>query len=240
MAFRKNKPGCPCCACLCPDEVTGYAKFATMRIEISGLAESYDYYNETQGDLGVARTHEGTVTGLDAANGTYILRSELEETMSAGCIVDGEESYPVGVYEEDFTLYYTETVTTYEPVAPCDDPLDTTVILYEVNFKLQVLKEGPHWYSVRLFTVNSPAQLSGCQVFACENNFNAETDGTLTDSQKEHNEFSFPDIAGELCSDGDIWFTPFSFETNATSTVCGVSRVFADMEIVGTIAAVLE
>lgn len=238
MAFRKNKPGCPCCACICPDEVTGYPRFSTMRIVISGLGASYDYYNELSGIFST-RTHDGTVTGLDAANGTYILRSELEATMNVGCVVDGEESYPVGVYEEEFTLYYTEEITTYPLGGPCDTPLDTTVILYEVTFRLQVLKEGPHWYSVRLFTVNNPALLSGCQAFACENNFDATTDGTLTDSQKEHNEFSFPDIAGELCSDGDIWFTPFSFSTNASSTICGVGRVFADMEVVGTITATL-
>jgi hypothetical protein len=216
-----------------------------MRIEISGLAESYDYYNEFS-EIFSTRTYEGTVTGLDAANGTYILRSELEETMSVGCIVDGEESYPIGVYEEEFTLYYTETFTSYPLGGPCDDPLDTTIILREETFRLQVLKMGPHWYLVQLFGfgVSDPEGdlfgfgLSGCQVFACENNFDAATNGTLTDSQRLH---VTEDEGGPYeCSDGDIYFTPFGFSDESTSTVCGRARELATMAIVGTITATLE
>ena len=246
MAFRKNKPGCPCCDCTCPDDGPSYPKFSTIRIVISGLDASYDYYNESQGDLGSVRTHEGTVTGLDAANGTYLIREELEATMNAGCIVDGEESYPIEVYEEEFTLYFTETVETHEPVAPCDDPFDTTVILYEETFRLVVTKEGPHWYLVRLFGFGLADPegdlfgfgLSGCQVFACENNFDAATNGTLTDSQRLH---VTEDEGGPYeCSDGDIYFTPFGFSDESTSTVCGRARELATMDIVGTITATLE
>ena len=249
--FKKHGPGCPCCFCVCPDEETQYEPFSTIRIEIAGLESSYDYYNESQNDLGFVRTHEGTVTGLDAANGTYIIRAELEATLNAGCVADDEESYPVGLYEEEFTLEYTETLTQY-PNFDCDPtnpfPPTVTVIVYEVTFKLLVTKEGPHWFRVQLLGLGpgygtagaGGMLLSGCQVFACENGFDATQDGTLTDSQKEHNEFSFPDIEGELCSEGDIWFSPFSFSTNATSTICGRAREFADMEIVGTIAANIE
>ena len=240
MAFRKNKPGCPCCDCTCPDDGPSYPKFSTMRIVISGLAASYDYYNESQYDFGLVQTHEGTVTGLDAANGTYLIREELEATMNAGCIVDGEESYPIGVYEEEFTLYYTETLTQY-PNFDCDPavpfPPAVTVITYEVAVTLLVTKEGPHWYKVQFFTILNPALLSGCQVFACENNFLADTDGTLTDFQRLHD----IDSAGPWpCSDGDIWFTPFAFSDESSSTVCGRGREFADPDIVGMITATLE
>lgn len=237
---KKNNPGCPCCFCTCPDEVTEYQRFTRFRIEISGLAASYDYYNETQWDFGWVQTHEGTVTGLDAANGTYIIEYD---SANAGCIVDDPgASYAVIIYEEIFTLYYTETRTRYfnfdcDPDVPAELPEGVEEITYEVEFKLVVTKEGEHWFRVQLFTVNGRTLLSGCQVFACENGFDATQNGTLTDSQKEHNALSFPDIDGELCSDGDIWFTPFSFSTNATSTICGVAREFADMEIVGAIAA---
>jgi hypothetical protein len=253
MAFRKNKPGCPCCLCQCPDEGIEYPKFSLIRIEISGLAASYDYYNESQWDFGQVETHDGVAEGLDAANGTYLIREELEATMNAGCIDDANTSYPIGVYEEDFTIYFTETRTRYwnfdcEPDDPGDPfPPDVDVVTYEREVKLQVLKEGAHWYSVRLFGLGAGLgtggaggmKLSGCQVFACENNFDAATDGTLTDSQKEHG-ISFDEAATELCSDGDIWFSPFTFSDNSSSTVCGIGRVFADMEIVGTITATLE
>jgi hypothetical protein len=253
MAFRKNKPGCPCCDCTCPDDGPSYPKFSTIRIVISGLDASYDYYNESQWDFGQVQTHDGTVTGLDAANGTFLIREELEATMNAGCIVDGEESYPIAVYEEEFTLYDTATRTRYYnfdcdpavPAAPFDPVVET--INYDRPFYLRVTKEGAHWYKVRLIGTGAGLgtggeggmKLTGCQVFACENNFDAATDGTLSDDQKEHG-LGFDEAEAELCSDGDIWFSPFSFSTNATSTVCGVSRVFADMEIVGTIVATLE
>ena len=213
-----------------------------MRIVISGLAASYDYYNEL-GDVGGIETYEGTAEGLDAANGTYIIRSELEATMNVECIDDTNQSYPILVYEEEFTIYYTQTNTFYnnfdcDPVNP-DVPV-VTETTYERTFTLVVTKEGDHYYKVRLSGIDGDMLLSGCQVFACENNFNAETDGTLTDFQKEHNELSFPDIAGELCSDGDIWFTPLSYGSESESTVCGRGREFADMAIVGTITATLE
>jgi len=249
MAFRKNKPGCPCCDCDCPDDGPSYPKFSLIRIVISGLSASYDYYNETQYDFGLVQTHEGTVTGLDAANGTYLIREELEATMNAGCIVDDEESYPISVYEEEFTLYYTETLTQY-PNFDCDpdvpSPPTVTVVLYEETFYLRVDKMGPHWYSVQLSGVGlgdgsgglRGFLVSGCQVFACENNFDASTDGTLTTTQRQHVLAS--EGGPHECSDGDIYFVPFGFSDESSSTVCGRGREFADPDIVGTITATLE
>ena len=249
MAFRKNKPGCPCCTCQCPDDGPEYPRFSTIRVEISGLGSSYDYYNETFSGFGTVITHEGTVTGLDAANGTYLIVAELEPGLNFGCIVDGDETYPVLVYEEEFTLYYTETVTSY-PNFDCDPTVPfhptVTVITYEETFKLTVTKEGDHWYKVALYGAGAGAPgggllgflVTGCQVFACENNFDASTDGTLTDSQRLHLQVS---EGGPVpCSDGDIYFTPFGYSDESTSTICGRGREFADVDIVGTIAANLE
>jgi hypothetical protein len=182
------------------------------------------------------RTFEGTATGADAANGTYIIRSELEATMNVGCIDDTNTSYPIGVYEEEFTLYYEVTQTSYPNTDCTGDPV-VTEITYEETFSLVVTKEGPHWYKVTISGIGASMLMSGCQVFACENNFAADTDGTLTDDQRLHD----IDAAGPWpCSDGDIWFTPNSFGSESESTVCGRGREFADPDPVGTITATLE
>ena len=216
-----------------------------MRIVIDGLAASYDYYNEFSGIFST-NTYDGTVTGLDAANGTYIIRSELEATMNVGCIDDTNTSYPILVYEEEFTLYFTETMVAYPLGGPCDDPVSTTESEYEETFFLRVSKEGPHRYRVVL-TGSGLADpegnlfgfaVSGCQHLACENNFNAATNGTLNESYRQH--VTVDEGGPHECSDGDIYFTPFGYLDESTSTICMVGRVFADMDIVGTITATLE
>jgi hypothetical protein len=248
MAFRKNKPGCPCCDCTCPDEGPSYPKFSTMRIVISGLAASYDYYNESQWDFGQVQTHDGTVTGLDAVNGTYIISSELGETLNAGCIDDSNTSYPILVYEEEFILYHTDSRTRYfnfdcDPDPGQPFPPVTATVEYENEIHLRVWKEADHRYRVTLTGQGTPQVtggemlLSGCQNFACENNFDATTDGTLGPSVRDHS----IDGAGPWpCSDGDIWFVPFSFSDESSSTICGIGRVFAEPDLVGTITATLE
>ena len=238
--FKKHGPGCPCCFCLCPDNETEYESFIRIRVEISGLAASYDYYNQLPGILPAVRDITGEMTGLDTINGTHIF--DVEDALTGGCVSDAETTYPWVVAFTDFEVDFSELVIEYIQSDCSDDPPPAAYLNgYKADIRLSVIKEGEHWFRVQLAWLGTGGavylELSGCQVFACENSFDATQDGTLTDDQKTHG-ISYPDIEDELCSAGDIWLSPLGFATNSDSPLCGTTgRVFADMEIVGTIAA---
>jgi hypothetical protein len=180
------------------------------------------------------------LTGLDAINGTHIFN--VEDALTGSCVSDDETTYPWVVAFTDFDVDFSELIIEYIQGDCSDDPPPAAYLNeYSVTIRLAVIKEGEHWFRVQLAWIGgtpaSDIEISGCQVLACENSFDATQDGTLTDDQKTHG-ISYPDIEDELCSAGDIWLSPFGYSTNDTSPICGTTgRVFADMEIVGTIAA---
>jgi len=181
------------------------------------------------------------MTGLDAINGTHTFN--VEDALIGGCVSDAETTYPWLVAFTDFEVDFSELVIDYIQSDCSDDPPPAAYLNeYKADIRLSVTKEGDHWFRVQLAWLGTGGavhlELSGCQVFACENAFDATQDGTLTDFQKMHNQLAFPDTAGESCSEGNIWLSPLGFSDNASSPLCGTTgRVFADMEIVGTIAA---
>jgi hypothetical protein len=238
--FKKHGPGCPCCFCVCPDNETEYESFGRVRVEISGLAASYEYYNQWPGIIPAVFDITGELTGLDAINGTHIFN--VEDALTGSCVSDEETTYPWVVAFTDFEVDFSELIIEYFQGDCSDDPPPAAYLNeYSVTIRLAVIKEGEHWFRVQLAWIGgtpaSDIEISGCQVLACENAFDATQDGTLTDDQKTHG-ISYPDIEDELCSAGDIWLSPFGYSSDSESPICGTTgRVFADMEVVGTIAA---
>jgi hypothetical protein len=231
----KNKPGCPCCQCQCENGEL-YPKFTRIKVVISGLQASYDFVSQYQ-FIGGTTKREGTVTGLDALNGSHFF--DIDHT-EENCIYDDPENPVQSQGSVDFEIYYDYEDESF--LTNCT-PVGTTTgsLIGTATIGLGKIAAS---YFLATIVVNdfTDTQLRGCQAVACENDFNPTQNGSFSPIPAN----ILPDgpaTTDQYCSNGKIWLSvedgPFSGNDGDSIYCSSATVVGADYIEAGTITVEL-
>lgn len=222
----KNKPGCPCCQCECANG-TLYPKFTRIKVVISGLQASYDYLFEAPtADVNVLGRYRGTLSGLDGCNGSWFF--DIDHT-EANCIYDDPENptqSPV-IQEVEITNEWTLEDAYYSDCSGSATPTSDSETIYAA-IGLGKLQASYFLADITLTTVWS-GQLRGCQVVACENDFNPTQNGSLNPIPKNTLP-NGPNTSAQHCSNGKIWLAVARYDPNLET---GDPFICGDYEVEG-------
>jgi hypothetical protein len=228
----KNKPGCPCCQCTCPDGETLYPKANKIKIEISGLADSHSFVSY-EAAIGGFYEYIGDVTGISDLNGTYFVDIDVTEE---NCIDDDIEPSPSQEVIGQVTVNYEKsTYATGDCNDPNRTPVGTITETHLVDVTLTVTKIGPSAFSI-LLASNEYIWIKAFSLLGCENDFNSAQKGSFTSYDYNLTTPSTSDI--EQVKDGEdqeIWLAPFLLDTeNDGNTVCDITFSGSDYLLAGS------
>jgi hypothetical protein len=203
---------------------------------ISGLQASYNFVSQYQ-FIGGTIKREGTVTGLDALNGSHFF--DIDHT-EENCIYDDPENPTQSPVNQEFEIYYDYEDETY--LTNCTLVATTTGSL--IGTAIVGVGKIAASYFLASVVVNdfSDTQLRGCQAVACENDFNPTQNGSFSPIPTN----VLPDgpaTSSQYCSNGKIWLSvedgPFSGNDGSAINCSAATVLGSDYIEAGTITVEL-
>lgn len=152
MATKKHNPGCPCCSgCECPAGGTSraFTKKPTVRTIVAGLPATYSF-DSTSPAVGTRTYSTTTITGMDAANGTYFW--ELPKV--GNCINYATVPNAITPFSQSFALDFSVTARTLSGSTGCTVASSTTY-----TFQSNLVIGGARLASVGVAVGASTAQI---------------------------------------------------------------------------------